>query len=544
MAENRFSKFAKQPVEAPPVVAGGNRFAKFKTAPVAISAPPVTPLQQPPMQAVQGKGDFGMGPGEMSGISQFEDVLKSAGTGIVQGVAGLAGLPGDIQQLSGTVASFIADKAGASPETQQFVKSAAEKLSLPTPFMPMGAPSTADVTGGIEATFGPLYKPKTTAGEYANTAGQFAPNAMLGPGRVAAKAGTGLLSAVASETAGQLTKGSDYETLARVAGGVAGGLGGVKTKSPTKMIAKNAPTQEIVKAEADSLYRNLRDSGVVYDSNTFDRTVGFIAQKLQGEGFRKAQASKAFDLVDMLSEKIGQRVDFNDIESMQKTAKAILREVPGSVTQTDKAAASIVLDALDQFASRAPMITNGKIAPKDVAGLTKQARELARRNIIARDIEEMLSKAETYQSGNVSGLRNQFANYLRSKKGKSLTAEERGAFMEAAKGSVTGNLLSIVGKFGIDPTKLGNSATLLPAMGAGAAYLYNQDPLTAGAVAAIGTGAKFASRGLALSAAERAKKVVLAGREKQGLVAKKVVQDALEARLRAALAARSGAMGE
>jgi hypothetical protein len=538
MAENRFAKYKQV---APQVSQGVNRFTKYRNPAPIQDASVASPQEAPREFNTAGKGDLGLGAGEVAASTYAEDAAKSFGTGVAQGGIGIAGMIGDTQNLVAQGAGYIADKFGASPETNQMVQKFARRVAVPLPTVMAGiqAPTSQQITAGVEEVAGPMYKPQTVVGEYANTAGQFAPNAALGPGRLASKAGVGLLSAGLSETAGQMTKGSEYETAARVAGGLVGGLKGVKGGDVTKQIAKDAPAHEAVKQQTDTLYKQLRDAGVVYDTKSFNRSMSFVASKLKSEGIFQQDAPRTLGVVERLSGMVNGRIDFTELESVRKQAGAILREGP-AVSNTDKMAAGMVLEALDQFATRAPLATNGKIPANQVAAVTKQARELARRNIISRDLEDMVAKAETYQSGSVSGIRNQVSNYLRSKKGKSLTAQERAAFMEVSKGTTSSNLLNILGKFGVDPTKLGNNAALLPAAGAGAAYALTQDPVTAAGVAAIGTGAKFAARGMANRSFDRAKGVVLAGRDKQKTVSQAVAQRALEARARALLAAESG----
>ena len=76
----------------------------------------------------------------------------------------------------------------------------------------------------MESYTGPFYQPKTIVGDYAQTVGEFVPGALLMPeGSLATNAlRYGLLPALSSETAGQLTKGTAAEPWARAAGGILG----------------------------------------------------------------------------------------------------------------------------------------------------------------------------------------------------------------------------------------------------------------------------------------------------------------------------------
>lgn len=83
----------------------------------------------------------------------------------------------------------------------------------------------ADVLSAVEQNVtGPLPQPKTTAGEYARTIGEFAPGAVLGPGGVVKNLTKfGVAPAIASETAGQATEGTKAEPFARLAGALLAG---------------------------------------------------------------------------------------------------------------------------------------------------------------------------------------------------------------------------------------------------------------------------------------------------------------------------------
>jgi len=147
-------------------------------------------------------------------VSTVEDVAKSAGSGLVKGGVGLVALPGTVEQLGRMGVNYVGDKLTGNPQTVS-----------PETVLPGYAGTKKAVEDNIT---GPLYKPKTTAGEYASTIAEFAPGMLFPAGAgagLAARAGLNVVApAVASETAGQLTKGTSYEPYARVAGGLAGGM--------------------------------------------------------------------------------------------------------------------------------------------------------------------------------------------------------------------------------------------------------------------------------------------------------------------------------
>lgn len=138
------------------------------------------------------------------------DVAKSLGGGLARGAAGLAGLPGDLYNIVDKSVGYLGGKLG-------FESGPSEQPAL--------LPGSATVQKGVESITGEFHKPTTTAGEFASTIGEFAPAAIAGPGGILRRAASQAVApAIASEGAGQLTKGTAAEPYARIAGALAGGL--------------------------------------------------------------------------------------------------------------------------------------------------------------------------------------------------------------------------------------------------------------------------------------------------------------------------------
>lgn len=176
------------------------------------------------------------------------DMLKSAGSGVVQGALDLVGLPGTIgnafndsfSKITGDVAGLWGGKGLPAPPH-----------SLVSGEGLRGLMSSA--TGGATE-----YKPETRAGRYAQTAGAFVPGAVAfgGSGSMAGNAlKYGVVPGVTSEAAGQAAEAyaPGLEPYARLAGAVAGGLipSGLRAMFPA---ADDAALAEIAKAAgADNL---------------------------------------------------------------------------------------------------------------------------------------------------------------------------------------------------------------------------------------------------------------------------------------------------
>jgi hypothetical protein len=189
---------------------GGDPWAQFPDHPgvsnVMRQEPPAGAGQTPPSAPTAAPA-----PPQAATSGPIADIAKSAGIGLVQGALGIPGLPGNLEYLA---------RAG--------IDKAASGLGFENPGLSKShvLPTSADVQGAVEKYTGPFYQPQTTAGEYARTVGEFAPLAAFGgpEAGLLSRATNVVAPAVASETAGQLTKGTSWEPWARAVGGLVGGL--------------------------------------------------------------------------------------------------------------------------------------------------------------------------------------------------------------------------------------------------------------------------------------------------------------------------------
>lgn len=153
-------------------------------------------------------------------VDRRRDVDPSFRSGVVRGAVGLVSLPGTVEQLGRMGYNWAQRQMGSKREVD------AAPHAMNRVYQATGLPGSTfqDVKGAVERNItGPLHQPKTTAGEYAQTIGEFTPGLAMGGGGLAQRAITNVAApAVASETAGQMTKGTPYETPARIAGGFAG----------------------------------------------------------------------------------------------------------------------------------------------------------------------------------------------------------------------------------------------------------------------------------------------------------------------------------
>ncbi len=237
--------------------------SSFKSSP----SPQLVPGQNgAPSRLVMNMGGSQAAP-ESPGIA--EDVAKSAGIGVVKGGVGTVGAAGDVRELLSHGVDYAAEKLGIPPEKVADFKNLAYQGAGMTPAGAVlrDAPTSGNIQKKIEGVTGDFYKPKTKAGEYAQTAGEFLPAAIGGEAGLVGRAARVLVPAATSETAGQLTKGTRAEPVARFLGALAGGgIQAIASRpgSAARSIANQLPegiTEPMV-IQADRLMQDAAARGV------------------------------------------------------------------------------------------------------------------------------------------------------------------------------------------------------------------------------------------------------------------------------------------
>jgi len=209
-----------------------------------------------------------------------EDVAKSAGIGVVKGGINLAGLPGDVSEYGARGLDMATRYIGG-------------KLGYDIPERPPQEPfgGNAQIRRGVEGVTGPLYEPQTTAGQYAQTVGEFAPGLAGGGGlpRLAARAATNVLApAVASETAGQFTKGTAAEGPARIAAALLGSL----APSAAMRAITPLPT-DAARMNAVNTLRNEGVTDLTAGQMTGRKPLQYLeAERGRGAGLQESQADQ------------------------------------------------------------------------------------------------------------------------------------------------------------------------------------------------------------------------------------------------------------
>lgn len=403
-------------------------------------------------------------------IGVGEDVAKSTSIGLAKAGIGAVGAAGDARNLASAATDYLGGKIGASPESIQGFK---DKASSAARFVPFGvgnvlsdAPSSGDIQKGIENVTGEFHKPQTVAGEYAQTAGEFAP-AVLGGGE-------GLLSklltrvaipAAGSETAGQLTKGSALEPYARVAGAVAsGGLANTLTKA--KAIA--APTVDELKASYRAGIDHPEVKAVTIHPDALADLHDTIRSDLEGRGFRDRpnRESGTFSDVNELSNPTptmaraaGAPATIDDVESIRKSLGKTAQQVgPDFRPTSDASAASAAVKHIDRWYDnlKQPDLLSGDISK--ASPLMKDARANYAAAMRADTIQKKISNAalqsgSSYAGGNINNATRQALRPLAKNdfaKASGYTDEEKAQLAKVILGNAAGNTARQVGRLGPD----------------------------------------------------------------------------------------------
>lgn len=400
------------------------------------------------------------------------DIAKSAGAGLVKGTLGLAGMIPDISAAAHSAANKylfdpLLNATIGAPKSGQTLSGLVTGKEAPQPFDVNKAFGSESLQKGIESVTGELHKPQTVAGEYAQTAGEFAP-AIFGGGE-------GLLSklltrvavpATTSETAGQLTKGTALEPYARIAGGVAGGtLASTLARAPEMA----APTIEELKTAARAQYNHPDVKDVRINPDAADFLHHWIRNDLESganSGFRAANEPKTFAAISELSNPnqsmgrvVGSPATIDDIQSVRKVLGRIAddRSTTGNLT-SDAVAANRAIGHVNTFLEnlRQPDLLQGNASRASQIlqeagqnwGAAKRAEEVATRAENAR-----IQAASTYGGGNINNaLRQALRPLVKNdfQKARGFNPDEQAALSRAVEGSWAGNTARQAGKLGPD----------------------------------------------------------------------------------------------
>lgn len=391
------------------------------------------------------------------------DIAKSAGTGLVKGALGVAGMIPDIS-------------AAAHSAANKYLFDPLLNATIGKPSHPEVAP-TVDINKtfgseglqkSLESVTGELHKPQTTAGEYAQTAGEFTP-ALLGGGEgLISKLATRVaLPAAASETAGQVTKGTAAEPYARIAGAIGGGVAGSKLASTlAKAPAAVAPTVEELKDSYRAGISHPDVTAVTIKPVALQNLHNQIVADLESHSFRDHSETGTFKKLQELSNgtptmarAAGAPATIADVESTRRALGNTAREVgPDFRPTSDAAAATVAVKHIDNWLDglKQPDLLSGDIAK--AAPILKNARGDYAAAMRAENVQDKIGNAalqagSAYSGGNINNATRQALKPLAKNdfaKAGGYSDAEKDQLYKSIVGGPIGNLARSIGKLAPD----------------------------------------------------------------------------------------------
>lgn len=326
------------------------------------------PAQRQPRDLLAPQDDAG---------STFTDILKSGASGLARGAQELVGLPGTIGDALQSGLSWATGLPALPPSPLS--GAAIRKVG-------------SELTGGATE-----YEPKTRAGRYASTIGEFVPGAAaFGGGSVGNLIKYAALPGAASEGAGQATEGSALEPYARLAGAIGGAslpAIGRRLVTPFPISAERAAQVNTLKAEGvkDLTAGQITGrKGLQYLESELGGGAAANMLERQGEQFTAAALSKAGikanratpEVINDAFERIGGQ--FDDLAAKttvpfdQKLQNQMLNAATDYQAVSAKAAPAVeeVMNRAAELATK----NGGVLSGEAYKNLTTRIRELSARS--------------------------------------------------------------------------------------------------------------------------------------------------------------------
>lgn len=442
--------------------------------------------------------------------SAGEDAAKSVAAGLGNATIGTLGGLGDVRSLASHAVDALGKKVGFDPSG---VKSAISHVADLTPFGAAinAAPTSADVRATVtDPIVDPDYEPKTGLGGVLKTGAEFLPGMadpeLAGPG--ALKAAAKLFAtrvaapALASEGAGELTKGTAAEPYVRagaalLAGAaVPAGVQKFQDMVAASKAAKLIPAAADIKAASRAAYQSPDVAAVQIHPDAVSDLADTINSDLQqgaNSGFRPANEPKVFNAVDELNtaKNEGRPASVADLDNVRQVLGGLAKEKDAIGQPTRQSvAASRAMGHIDDFL---PNLKQSDLLAGDATKANSVLDE-ARSNWAAyknaSQVKNLASNAELNAASSHSGANIQnatkqaFKPLLKNNAGKvaSWSPEEKDALNSIVRGTWTGHAARAAGNV------LGGGGGLGMLLGAGAGYEGGGVP---GAIAGAAAGRAF-----------------------------------------------------
>lgn len=397
------------------------------------------------------------------GVSVAGDVAASGASGAARGTADLIGLPGSIANAMNSAGQWALGKGyelatGEAPNprsesmVERFFATPDQEMRDEFLFGGRNPVSGETLRSGLSTISGGAtdYQPKTTAGKYARTVGEFAPGAAVFGGLSAPNMiRSAVAPAVASEAAGQATEGTALEPYARFAGAIAGGvaansLKGASSKSP------KLPTAQEIKDMAG--YQQLKPAmqSAQLDQNTYKRVVTDLWKEAQDFGMTTKIKGEFGGVLRDYAQR-AQASNGGTLYDLELLRRSLRNVADNTMNKTTQALSSRLVDKLDVAVDQlsAANIAASGATGTPVVNVLKDARQAYRVGIKAQIIENATEHAKNAASGFENGLRVEFRKLLRPNVAKNFDETELQAIRSVVRGTPSANALRWLGGFGV-----------------------------------------------------------------------------------------------
>jgi hypothetical protein len=438
------------------------------------------------------------------GPSMAEDAAKSVGSGLANATAGTLGMAGDVRSLLSAGTSALGEKMGVGADKVQAFKDILSKAaSMAGPGMVLAnAPTSQQVKAtAADPIVSPDYEPKTVAGSYLKTGTEFLPGMLAGgPRALLPRFATNVAApAIASETAGQITKGTEAEPYARVGAALSGGAGATKavnSMAGARALKSATPALADVKDDASNAYNALTSRNVAtpLPQSALDNLASDITTTLNNKGIRPSNAGSIHQAISEINvPATAGAADVADLVAARQSIKQLLGK-----PDTNKTGAVLALQKIEQAIEQHSSGTMKKIKEADKNYAAVKANEA---------LDKRVAKADLQAAGENSGMnvgnkiRQQVTSFLSSNEAKYLDAATKADLEKIVRGTWTQNGMRAVANL------LGGGGGLGMMVGGTAGYQAGGWP-GAAAGAAAGRGFKMANNRSVTKQAERAAEAI------------------------------------
>jgi hypothetical protein len=343
---------------------------------------------------------------------QILDVAKSAGSGLAEGVVGLPGLPGDIEQLGRAGANWASQKLGGGEVSED--------------------PSFGTSEEWVDALAGDTfsYAPKTRLGEAAKNVAGIVPGAVLtGPGGLV-RGGVnmaknalvyGVAPGLGGEVGSEVNKaygGLVPDWAARLGGAILGGAGGAAashagTRVKNAFRGRAGSQSEQLEASSGDFFRKVRESGEKLDPNdtvsVVDKSSRVFQTAAKEGGFTASNAPETFRIIGDRFNPESTLSKHTNLDDLNETRQQLSNAARDGFGSTDGVAAKKMLKALDDE-------LDGIKSVKGAVNDSNKARQLWTAARRTETVEDMVRKASVGGPENLaSGLSTQARTLARNK---------------------------------------------------------------------------------------------------------------------------------